>query len=507
MEIIKGTVIEVDLDTYTVTYSVGARSETTQEAFFLLNQPPDKSTGAVPGLVIPEEGTTVYIMRDEKNSYVLGYPLHPEMIHSDILTLTGKGEQINVTPTGTMYGVDNQGNFSVVVSDMLRMSFKRFISLWELVASTISIKTLGGSFTSSYDPKEKRSKFSWFGYKKPLAATMQDAVPGLRPYTSIELGGIEDSDLTMKTTTFSPDSSGALPDTLIEQKQGRQEDDVIKQETISVGPVEALATKREFSLKFLKDEIVRKLSHSFMGVPPTSRVETSTYSPTSFVDETVVTPSITTSSTLTETVEDGDVATVRIRKFDATTTLTETVDNSVVKWEIEGAAYASTIIFDVTSGKISFEVDKATSFEVTGPKSVLIEDNAGSKIEVNEDNVIVDAVADATFTVGGNATMTVTGNVEMVSSGNIDIQSDGNTSVTVTGNVAIEANGNADVIATGAATVKGATVTVDSPAVTITGGTLSTNGAAAPTGDGPYCALPTCLFTGAPHVGNNVAGT
>jgi hypothetical protein len=312
---------------------------------------------------------------------------------------------------------------------------------------------------------------------------MQDAVPGLRPYTSIELGGIEDSDLTMQTTTFSPDSSGALPDTVIVQKQGRQSSDVIKEETITVGPVEALATKREWSLKFVKDEIVRKLSHSFMGVPPTSRVETSTYSPSSFVDETVVTPSITTSSTTKETVEDGDVATVRIRKFDATTTLTETVDKSMVKWAIEGASYASTITFDVASGKISFEVDKTAAFEVTGPKSILLEDENGSKLEIDGNLIVMESIGNATFTVGGNAAFDVTGNVE------------------------VKASGNANIEATGSATVKGVTVEVNSPAVTITGGTLTTNGAAAPTGSGPYCALPACLFTGAPHVGNKVAGT
>lgn len=43
--------------------------------------------------------------------------------------------------------------------------------------------------------------------------------------------------------------------------------------------------------------------------------------------------------------------------------------------------------------------------------------------------------------------------------------------------------------------------------VTIKGGNLTTNGTVAPNGQGPYCAIPTCPFTGAKHTGNNVSGT
>lgn len=41
---------------------------------------------------------------------------------------------------------------------------------------------------------------------------------------------------------------------------------------------------------------------------------------------------------------------------------------------------------------------------------------------------------------------------------------------------------------------------------TIKGGTLQANGTAAPTGSGPFCGIPVCPFTGAPHVGNIVQG-
>lgn len=41
---------------------------------------------------------------------------------------------------------------------------------------------------------------------------------------------------------------------------------------------------------------------------------------------------------------------------------------------------------------------------------------------------------------------------------------------------------------------------------TIKGGTLQANGTAAPSGSGPFCGIPVCPFTGAPHVGNIVQG-
>jgi hypothetical protein len=60
-------------------------------------------------------------------------------------------------------------------------------------------------------------------------------------------------------------------------------------------------------------------------------------------------------------------------------------------------------------------------------------------------------------------------------------------------------SGNAEVSASKKATIK-------APQVEITGGQLSLTGTVTP-GNGPFCALPNCLFTGAPHGGNTVAGT
>jgi len=60
-------------------------------------------------------------------------------------------------------------------------------------------------------------------------------------------------------------------------------------------------------------------------------------------------------------------------------------------------------------------------------------------------------------------------------------------------------SGNVEVDASTKAIIK-------SPKVEITGGAFSMKGSVAP-GTGPLCAIPNCLFTGAPHGGSEVSGT
>jgi phage gp45-like len=50
-------------------------------------------------------------------------------------------------------------------------------------------------------------------------------------------------------------------------------------------------------------------------------------------------------------------------------------------------------------------------------------------------------------------------------------------------------------------------VTVNAPEVIITGGKLQVNGTAAPNGQGGFCGIPNCAFTGAPHIGNALNNT
>lgn len=72
-----------------------------------------------------------------------------------------------------------------------------------------------------------------------------------------------------------------------------------------------------------------------------------------------------------------------------------------------------------------------------------------------------------------------------------------------TANVKVE---TANIEATKEATVKAPKIKIDSADAEITGGNFTMKGTVAP-GTGPLCAIPNCLFTGAPHGGDKAAGT
>ena len=50
-------------------------------------------------------------------------------------------------------------------------------------------------------------------------------------------------------------------------------------------------------------------------------------------------------------------------------------------------------------------------------------------------------------------------------------------------------------------------VEINAAETKLTGGTLTVNGTAAPTGSGPFCGIAYCPFTGAPQCGSTVSGT
>jgi hypothetical protein len=120
---------------------------------------------------------------------------------------------------------------------------------------------------------------------------------------------------------------------------------------------------------------------------------------------------------------------------------------------------------------------------------------------------------------GDNAKITVFDTDITIKKGEVTINSkkstvniDGDFSLTTSGKADIQAVGPVNVQSTVSAKVAAPLVDVDSPAVTvksaatvITGGTLTNNGVAAPTGVGPFCAVPMCPF-GFQHTGNVAAG-
>jgi hypothetical protein len=93
-------------------------------------------------------------------------------------------------------------------------------------------------------------------------------------------------------------------------------------------------------------------------------------------------------------------------------------------------------------------------------------------------------------------TINVDGDFSLIASGKVSVQS--------TAAVEVQSLASAKVTAP-AVTVESPSVTINSAATVITGGTLTNNGIAAPTGTGPFCAVPVCPF-GFPHTGNIASG-
>jgi len=104
--------------------------------------------------------------------------------------------------------------------------------------------------------------------------------------------------------------------------------------------------------------------------------------------------------------------------------------------------------------------------------------------------------------------------IAMLNDGSVKLEADGDVDVTSKGAVNTQSekdttfNSKKNMITEAAETntVKGKDVELKGN-TKITGGTLECNGTASPTGNGCWCAMPFCAFTGAPQTGNKAVGT
>lgn len=94
------------------------------------------------------------------------------------------------------------------------------------------------------------------------------------------------------------------------------------------------------------------------------------------------------------------------------------------------------------------------------------------------------------------------GNIEIMATGNEKIEIKGDAEVKVSGNVKVEVSGDADIKVSGK-------TTIDSPEVNITGGKLTTpnGGNAVANGMGGFCGVKNCIFSGVPHISNEISNT
>jgi len=98
--------------------------------------------------------------------------------------------------------------------------------------------------------------------------------------------------------------------------------------------------------------------------------------------------------------------------------------------------------------------------------------------------------------------------VKIESEGNMEIKTKGNTCIEIKGNAEIKTDGDTKIESSGETEIKATGgCTIDSPDVKIKGGKLTVNGQAGANPNGPFCALPNCLFTGASHSIGTVLNT
>jgi hypothetical protein len=106
---------------------------------------------------------------------------------------------------------------------------------------------------------------------------------------------------------------------------------------------------------------------------------------------------------------------------------------------------------------------------------------------------------------GDNAKITVFDTELIIKKGEVTLKPK-KTTIDVDGDATIKTSGKTEIEATGDASVKGNNVTVEAAVLAeVKGAQVKISGTVVP-GTGPFCSLPNCLFTGAPHGGNTAAG-
>lgn len=127
------------------------------------------------------------------------------------------------------------------------------------------------------------------------------------------------------------------------------------------------------------------------------------------------------------------------------------------------------------------------------PISHIIMDKDGN-IDVHASqkiNVVGDS--DCEVHISGNVKVQIDGNSKVTINGDSNVSVNGNLDAKVGGNINIEGGSNIDIKSSGTLTTKGPTW-------------IGNNGTVAPATKGPFCGIPVCPLTGAPHAGNQSSG-
>lgn len=175
-------------------------------------------------------------------------------------------------------------------------------------------------------------------------------------------------------------------------------------------------------------------------------------------------------------------------------------------------------LYDCTTGtyemispdeKTSLKIDYGTGEETKDKPELHIKLFEQTTLDVIADDSAILSVFDGEVKVehkkGDNAKVTIFDTELTIKDGEVMLKPK-KAMVEVDGDAIIKTSGKTAIEATGEAIVKGMNVTVEATTkATVKGAQVEISGMVAP-GTGPFCALPNCLFTGAPHGGNMAAG-
>jgi len=114
-------------------------------------------------------------------------------------------------------------------------------------------------------------------------------------------------------------------------------------------------------------------------------------------------------------------------------------------------------------------------------------------IGMGSSHMIVTGGEDTTVVAGNYVIKTLAGKVQILSGGGLNI---------------VAGPGGLNIISAGKISLTTPNLDINALSLTLKAFAIKApNGFTAPTGSGPFCALPVCLFTGIPHVGNSFVGT
>lgn len=132
--------------------------------------------------------------------------------------------------------------------------------------------------------------------------------------------------------------------------------------------------------------------------------------------------------------------------------------------------------------------------------------NRGHFESLEKSHLKMDDAGNIEINATGNETIKISGDSKVEVSGNIDLTCSGDSKIKISGNSKVEVSGTCELTAPDVKISGSSSVTIDSPDAKITGANLTINGTVAASGHGPFCGLPNCLFTGAPHIGHVSSG-